>query len=271
MSIDTPMTLNEAQYLYDKPAYVETVETENPTGADALKKLKADADNEAAGARSKALFNTALSVGVKAGLAWQINNIEKVIQRRARELDTIYDFGHLLIQDRVVPPVITEARDLYNQDGDYAFRLSGAYYTIENQARFSSVAPNWRAYLSFPESSVDRSSLISMFPRDDNEEEVWRLAVADGWKQGVEQANLMLEYGMDRMNRDFTGMIRFHTFVMEGKITMPAIAFDQIPVTKSGSTMAIDESIFRITTLPEFNGNMKTWSAGVTTSQEDSF
>nr|WP_240533995.1 type IV secretory system conjugative DNA transfer family protein [Aeromonas veronii] len=72
----------------------------------------------------------------------------------------------------------------------------------------------------------------------------------------VEQANLMLQYGLDRMNRDYTGMLRFHSFVMQGKLTMPAIASESIAVTHNGQTMAVDETLLRITTLPEFNGKM---------------
>nr|WP_240533992.1 type IV secretory system conjugative DNA transfer family protein [Aeromonas veronii] len=58
------------------------------------------------------------------------------------------------------------------------------------------------------------------------------------------------------MNRDYTGMLRFHSFVMQGKLTMPAIASESIAVTHNGQTMAVDETLLRITTLPEFNGKM---------------
>ena len=249
MPVDMPpMTLEDAQRLYDRPAHVSTVSE--------VQQQK----NEAANARLRALTDTALGVGLKSGMAWQLYNIEIAIEQRQRDLDTVYDFGNLLIRGRVLPAVITEARDLYNQDGDYALRLSGAYYKIEAQPRFSSVAPSWRDYLTFPKITVDRSiSLSGLTPRDGAERRLWAEAVEDGWRQGVKQANVMLEHGLDRMNRDFTGMLRFHTFVRQGKITMPAIASETIPVTQSGNTMAVDETLLRITTLPEFNGNMATW------------
>jgi len=252
-----PMTLEDAQRLYDRPAYVQAAESQDAeTLTDFIKAQK----NEAAKARSQAILDTALGLGVKAGMAWQLRNINAAISRRERDFDTIYDFGHLLIQDRVVPPVITEARDLYNQDGDYALRLSGAYYKIEYQARFSSVAPNWREYLTFPTPDLERASLMAaLLPRDSDEKRIWQLAVSDGWLQGVDQANVMLKYGLDRMNRDFTGMIRFHTFVMQGKLSMPAIASEFIDLTNSGQTMSVDETLLRITTLPEFKGKMADW------------
>ena len=248
MAMDMPpMTLEQAQRLYDRPAYVRSAAPQDAeTLTDAMKAQK----NESAKARSQAILDTALGLGVKAGMAWQLRNIEAAIKLHQREFDTIYDFGHLMIQTRVVPPVITETRDLYNQDGEYALRLSGAYYKIEYQARFSSVAPNWREYLTFPQPDLSRASLMAaLMPRDSDEERVWQLAVADGWKQGVEQANLMLQYGLDRMNRDYAGMLRFHTFVMQGKLTLPAIASESISVTNNGQTMAVDETLLRITKL----------------------
>ncbi|MFM9526484.1 type IV secretory system conjugative DNA transfer family protein, partial [Listeria monocytogenes] len=69
-------------------------------------------------ARGQALRDTALSVGVKAGLSWQLRNIDAAVKKSGRDLDLIYDFTPLMIKQRVVPAVITEARDLYHQDGD---------------------------------------------------------------------------------------------------------------------------------------------------------
>jgi defect-in-organelle-trafficking protein DotC len=258
-----PLTLDEAQRLFDRPALAQ------PSGDASrvrdLSSLRVDqAANEAQKARAQALVDTALSLGIKAGLAWQLKNIDRVVVSSARELDSIYDFSALMFRDRVVPPVITEARNLYNQDGDYAVRLSGALYKIERQARFSSVPPNWREYLSFPAAPLDRTALASMFgPASDQELVVWKRAVSDGWRQGVEQANLMLGQAFDRLNRDFSGMSRFHRFVLEGKVSVPAIAAEDVAITQTGASMSVDETLLRITTLPAFNGKLLSWQGVV--------
>lgn len=266
MAMDMPpMSLEDAERLYDKPAYVQQ-QADTGDARSAVEAMR-DEKNQASAARGEAILDAALQVGVKAGLAWQLTNINKALKLREREFDTVYDFSGLMIQDRVVPPVITEARHLYNQDGDYTLRLSGAAYKIESQARFSSVPPSWREYLSFPLPAMDRTSLVSaLMPRSDEEERVWKLAVRDGWKQGVEQANLMLTYGFDRMNRDIDGMRRFSEFARHGQITMPIISGAAIPVTKEGQTMAVDETLLRITALPQFNDNMNVWRSSIATS-----
>lgn len=252
-----PPTLYEVQHVYE----IKKSKQDNlPPNAETVKEGK----NEAAGARAQALYSTALGVGVKAGMAWQLSNIKKAIAKQERDLDTIYNFSNYMIQERVVPAVISEAKDLYNQDGDYALRLSGAYYTIVEQPRFSSVPPSWRGYLDFPAPELDRLTTLLM-PKTDEERHVWQVAVKDGWEQGVEQGNLMLNYGLDRLNRDFVGMIRFHQFVKEGKITMPAIASESIAMTKGDKTIALDEQLLRITTLPEFS-SMNRWRASIRSS-----
>jgi len=251
---DVPMTLEEAQAYYDRPAYVRS----------------ADDSKSSSNVKIEALKDAALGLGVKAGLRKQIYHINDVIEGRKRELDTIYDFGSLMIRDRVVPAVITEARDLYNQDGAYALRLSGAYYKIEQQPRFSSVPPNWREYLSFdPGDKDDSQDFGTIHPKTEYEHQVWREYIAKGWEQGIEQGNVMLQYGLDRLNRDLLGMIRFRTFVVQKKITMPAIASESWAYLKQngGDSVTLDETLLRITTLPEFNPTIGKWRALVKTSE----
>jgi defect-in-organelle-trafficking protein DotC len=252
MAADTPpMTLDEAQRLFDRPALTQPADASN-TGAVANPVAKPR--NEAQKAHAQAIVDTALSVGLKAGLVWQLHNIQTAVGKMPRFLDNVYNFQPLMIQARVVPPVITEARNLYNQDGDYSVRLSGAYYHIETQARFASVSPNWRDYLTFPQASIDRDDIMSMLiPATDEERAAWSAGVKNGWDQGVEQANLMLTQAMERLNRDYVGMSRFHRFVIAGKITMPAIASANNPVSRNGATMIVDDTLLRITTLPEFD------------------
>lgn len=253
MAADVPMTLDQVQAYYDRPAIVRSAD-----------------DKSAPSIKMEALRDAALGVGVKAGLRMQLSHINEVVEKHKRELDTVYDFGNLMIKDRVVPAVITEARDLYNQDGAYALRLSGAYYRIEQQPRFSSVPPNWREYLSFGSGVTDDEPVFgNLRPKTDYEREVWREYIAKGWAQGVDQANVMLQYGLDRLNRDLTGMIRFHTFVLQNKITMPAIASQSWDYSKqkTGEAISVDETLLRITTLPEFTTAVDKWRASIKTSE----
>jgi len=264
--MDMPvMTLQQAQSIYEKPAYV-VVTTKNGQAETSQQIIDAQQGriNEAQAARLQAIRDAGLGVGLRNGLAWQLNNIEAVIRKNERVLDTIYDFSPMMIHDRVVPPVISEARDLYNQSGAYSLRLSGAHYRIESQARFSSSPPVWREYLSFAKADSASNRLNSLLaPKNSLEVDLWKTAVTDGWRQGIEQSNLILTSALDRLNRDYQGMLLFHTFVMQGKITLPAIASESIAITKEGSTLSVDETLLRITTLSDFNIKMSDWKAGI--------
>jgi defect in organelle trafficking protein DotC len=257
-----PMSLDDVQRLYERPAIVRTLPADGGNAKGVV-----GGGNEVKKAHAQAVFDAGLKVGLKSGLAWQLTNVNAVVSEMSRDLDLVYNFGALMINQRVVPAVITEARNLYNQDGDYAVRLSGAMYKIERQARFTSVPPSWREYLSFPKAqSVDREEVMAV--RDDEDRNIWRMAVRNGWGQGVEQANLMLVQAMDRLNRDFSGMARFHRFVVEGKVSLPAIAAEDIPVSQDGATMAVDETLLRLTALPQFNSKMGAWQGIVITDSK---
>lgn len=262
--MDMPvMTLDQALRLHDAPI----VTKQSGRRAESPDEILMEAQNrvnEAAQARLRAIKESALSIGIRGGLAWQLANIEQAINKNERKLDSIYNFAPLMINDRVVPPVISESRDLYNQSDDFTLRLSGAFYRIESQARFSSVPPVWRQYLTFSKPDTRQVTVSkALSPKDSREREIWRVSINEGWRQGIDQANLILENQLDRMNRDLTGMLKFHTFVMQGKISMPAIASESIALTREGSTLAVDETLLRITTLSEFNVKSSDWRATI--------
>ena len=254
----TPITLEQAQSLFKKP--------------DSSKHVSADADKEeidayvagqknvALAAREQAIVDEALALGIKAGLAWRLSEIDRVVRLRARDLDTYYNFAPLMVESRVVPPVIAQARDLYNQDGDYALRLSGEYNKIVSQAKFSSTAPNWRSYLTFVKPVIDLSATANLLrPKTSDEIRLFQREVAQGWKQGEEQATRMFEYALDRLNRDYIGMIRYHEFVLQRRITQPVVASSTAAVTQEGATLIQDETLLRLMSLPGFNANSVHW------------
>ncbi|MFM2343811.1 MAG: hypothetical protein RLZZ210_419 [Pseudomonadota bacterium] len=213
-------------------------------------------------ARKQAVYDTALSLGIKAGLQNQLNIINDGVEKNINQLDKVYNFEPYLIYSRVVPPIITEARNLYNQDGEDAVRLSGALYKIERKARIVSVAPNWREYLNFPKNINVLNTNPAIKPNSSEEASLWKKALHNGWKDGIEQANVMLKQAFDRLNRDFTGMIRFHRFVEEGKVTLPVLAASKMDMTKNASSLILNEELLRLTVQSDF-AEQEAWKAKI--------
>lgn len=204
----------------------------------------------------QAMHNYAKTVAIRAAMSSRLNEMSRDVTKHSRQLDAIYNFSPLMIQQRVVPPVITEARNLYNQDGNLQIRLSDAIFNIEQQAYFSSTAPNWRTYLSFENrgNAYEKLSYVSgeMKPSNDIEEEIWIDGTTEGWRIGLEQANVVLQQAMDRLNRDYVGMVRFHEMVLQGKITMPSVSNYDLYDNNEGDRLILGEELLQIDVLPTF-------------------
>lgn len=207
--------------------------------------------------RLKAMTEHAKAVAIRSGIKSRINTIHNAILDNSRDFDAIYDFSPLMIDGRVVPPVISEANNLYNQKGNTQVNTAAKIFKIVKQARFASTAPNWREYLNFPveSSAFEKYAYVAgdMKPKDDIELKAWQDATVEGWEMGINQGNIILKQGMERLNRDYLGMIRFHQFVMQGKLSMPIISHYKLHDTNDGSTMVLDENMLRISALPTFN------------------
>lgn len=205
----------------------------------------------------QAMHKYAKTVAIRAAMSSRLDEIAGDVSHHSRELDAIYNFSPLMIQQRVVPPVITEARDLYNQDGNLQIRLSDAIFNIEEQAYFSSTPPNWRTYLSFNNTgnAYEKLSYVTgdMKPSNKLEEEVWVDGTEEGWNLGLRQANVVLEQALNRLNRDYIGMVRFHEMVLQGKVTMPSISNYNLYDNNEGDRLILGEELLQIDVLPTFS------------------
>lgn len=214
---------------------------------------------KAGGLRLDSLREAALGAGARGGLVFETRIINKALDQVKRNLDTVYDFSPLMIRGRVVPPVLTETREVYSQGDGSNLRLAGRSYKVEAQAKFSSRPPQWRDYL-YIEYGGDPMPSRTLMPSSSEEQEVWKRAVSEGWKQGIEQADLIFQTNLNRLNRDFTGMVRYHVLELKRMVTLPVVAEQNMPINSSGNTMSVDETLLRITALPEFNVDMREWT-----------
>lgn len=219
--------------------------------------------NVALTARLEAVRDSGKSLGIQTGINRQMYFMKMALQKHEREMDTVYDFGRLMIQGRVVPPIITELRDQYHQEGDTVIKLSGVQYNIEQQARFSSVPPTWKQYFEYGTGNTNYTNITLGLQISGDEEHLFRQSIRDGYQEGIEAANTMFKQSFERLNRDYTGMLRFDTYVKRGMISMPIIATADIEMTNTGSRLVLDEQLLRITVMPSFNSDINNWKTWV--------
>lgn len=215
------------------------------------------------GIRHTALRDAALSTGARAGLAWRAQQINALVLRHERNLDLIYNFTAMLLDNHVLPPVLLEGRQPLEQTSDEIVRVADRAYSIQSQARFVTMAPTWRDYLklTYEDPGMPDTSLL---PRTEPERAVWDKYVDEGWQIGITQADVIFSENLGRLKRDYEGMVRYRTLLAQNMVSLPYVAEVNLGITGGESQMAINDRILRITAKPAFNTAGDEWNAEVT-------
>lgn len=220
--------------------------------------------------RGGAIKDAALSYGARAGLAWESRVINRMLQERSADLARTYDFQRAMIKGpdnvTILPPVISEARQAWEtSEAGKTLRVADTVYEIVEQARFTAVPPLWQAYLvrdyKTPEPPPD-----SLLPKDSTEREQWRKWVSEGWAMGQKQAREIFQADLERLERDFNGMVRYKALLEQGKVSAPIVADARFGTTGTGQDMRVNDRAIRITRDPTLQvGNPQNWQSAPTT------
>lgn len=217
--------------------------------------------------REMALKETALSLGAQSALAWRAKFIDDELIKQSRNLDKIYDFNALILEHNVLPPVLLEGRNTLNLADTQTIRISDRTYKVAKQARFITTPPNWRQYLwmDYKKPEYPHATLL---PKTKEEREVWQCNIEKGWRNGVEQANTILEESIARIKEDFNGMILYRKLLAMNMVSPPYVSHTDLGVTGDGGEIHIDDRVLRITALPALNVNSSEWRAAVSKDEE---
>lgn len=212
--------------------------------------------------REMALKETALSVGAQAGLAWRAKIIDEQLNKQARNRDAIYDFNSLVLEHNILPPVLLEGRNTLNLADAQSIRISDRTYKVAKQAHFITTPPTWRQYLWMDYVKPEAPN-VTLLPKTKAEKEIWCIYTERGWKNGIDQANTILEENIARIKEDFGGMILYRKLLAMNMVSPPYVSHTDLGVTGDGSEIHIDDRVLRITALPELNVNSAEWRAAV--------
>lgn len=244
------------------PSTVGDTETLDGLKAMTHKGVEKDSQKAATSIRFDALRETGLSVGAQAGLADAGARFNEMLERNHAELDQAFNFIGLILDDNVLPPVLTESKQTVSQPNDTTFRLSGTTYKIEQEARFVSSPPTWRDYLLLHFTPPERPD-ASLLPRTRNEQKIWQEYIEKGWIEGIQQANTIYANNLARLKRDFNGMILYHKLYNLRMVSKPFVAQTDLGVTGGGKELTIDDKVLRITSLPRLDARTDNWDPAV--------
>lgn len=238
--------------------------------AKGLYKAKKDEPKEGADKlRLPAMEETALAYGTRAGLAYETAQINKRLEANANLMTKAYNFQNLMLQGpnntMISPPIISEALDAWEVfDAGKTLRLADTVYEIIEQARFTPVAPMWQTDLivRFDEPQEPPEALL---PQTEAEKDRWNRWIEQGFNKGREQAHEIFKANLDRLNRNFTGMVRYKALLEEGKVSAPVLAAANLGATGTGQDMRVNDNAIRMTAEPQLQVNTKGWDASATT------
>ncbi|MAQ70795.1 MAG: type IV secretion system protein DotC [Alphaproteobacteria bacterium] len=213
--------------------------------------------------RLEALKEAALSYGARGGLAWRTYFIRQELNQSASQMDKIYNFRQLLIRAPsgfvIEPPIVSEALDAIIIEGDgQKAAVSDTIYNINRNARFTSTARSWRQYLERDWGEVEDPPGI-LLPRTKEEIVLWERLVDKGWDEGIEQADVIFEEDLNRLNADFKGMIRYKKLLAQGMVSPPYALMVNRGVTGGGEEMRVGDRALEITGKPALISETGEW------------
>lgn len=216
--------------------------------------------------RREALRTTALSIGTQAGLAYGYNANQQRLETISLQMDKTYPFQALMMEGNVVPPVISEVREVYDQQSSSQLRLTDKERTILAPPRFAYAAPSWRDYYAH-EFSYDAAAVANVTPKTPDEQALWKASMAEGYQLGRDQSNKVLDNDSARLARDLNGMRLYHQLLNAGKVTKPYVSVVHLGVTgDKNSVMKEGESLLQISATPEFVMNPNLWEVALPSS-----
>ncbi len=216
--------------------------------------------------RQQALTQAATSLGARGALAFRSRHIDQQLTAQSSYLDDIFNFNRLLLTNNVLPPVIVEDDNDINLDNNDTIRTSEKVYKIESKARFVSVPPTWRDYLwmSYQKPSMPNQSLL---PTNKQEADIWNAAFKNGWSQGLVQANDIFAVNLNRLKRDYLGILLYRKLLAQGMISSPSISKADLGITGDANELRIHDQVSRITADSALQTNSNKWQPVITNTK----
>lgn len=250
---------------YDTAVYPTNADTTDLAQLRVLRQVKmeksegSDAINSM---RLAGLHQAALTVGAQGALAKRSQDLNGVFKSQAARLDQIFNFNLMMLSHNVLPPVLTEGDNTFNLQDPNTIRIADRTYSIVSQARFVTAPPTWRDYLwmSYKKPDVPDKTLL---PKNAAEVVEWKLYVQKGWDEGNTQANNIFADNLNRLTRDYVGMALYRSLYNQKMISAPFVAKANLGITGGGDNLTINDSVLRITAVPQLNTESKTWTPAV--------
>ena len=215
--------------------------------------------------REGALLEASQGYGARMGYARRGWEIEKLLENRSGQLSEVFDFSRIVTEapvkpGYVLPPVVSRSFNAFEGDADgREASVADEYLTIIAPGEIRPVQPTWRNYLLFAPKPPEEPAR-SLFPQDPLEKEMFEKGFREGWQAGVDLADAELASRLERLSRDYVGMLQYRRLVLMGMMDRMVLADADFGVTGSGTEMRIGSRTVRIVSDAEFRTDPRRWS-----------
>ncbi|WP_203368670.1 type IV secretory system conjugative DNA transfer family protein [Cysteiniphilum marinum] len=240
-----------------------------------LEKAKAQGRFRENSIRDKLVYSYGLRVGQQYGYAEQLQQLQNKINDKGTTLDQIFNFNAILaltntnqLATNLVPPVLLKAKDYVSNPNANTIEIAEHYYEIYAQAYLTERVPTWRNYLI---QGIPRPQKIpdSYLPKDSHEQAVWQKALSQGWALGIEQADREMLYRINRLSRDYNGMITYLILYAKNKVNAPLVAYARQSVVGSGDALSVNADRYQITSKAALVVNPTAWQFSAESPKEN--
>ena len=107
------------------------------------------------------------------------------------------------------------------------------------------------------------------YPKIKGKLQVWNRFIREGWQNGIQQANAIFAANLNRLRRDYNGMVLYRKLLAQGMVSAPFVAKADLGVTGDSKEMRIDDRILRITAHSELQTDSSKWQPILTNPQQD--
>ena len=218
------------------------------------------------GMREQAIYEAAYTVALQTAVKCRYTDINNVLNSLDKELDMAFNFSPLMLYgNRVMPPIVTQAGSSFDLRDPKLAVGSDKTFRIFKGARIVTMAPNWRDYMYKEFGAVETINVL-LSPKDEAEQQLWQKAVLTGWTEGESQAHKIFKINLNRLERDYNGVIQFLLLADQGIMSRPQLAEGKHSVQESeeGAALDINQVVYRLTEDARFQ-DVKAWK--IATSQ----
>lgn len=211
--------------------------------------------------RMNALCDAAYIYGAQAGRYARWQEVEAALSKRKQRLSQVFDFSvFYLAGGKLQPPILDTAQAALNVTPDGKTRTTTeVMYRVRVPANFVSTPLTWQRILLPDGLIAPPAPSKELLPHNETEKRVWQLKIADGWQQGIMQANQEFDLRLSALNAAYQGMAMYTELAMRGMIESPQVASSSTAISADNVRLSIGTHEQTITRLAYWVSNPNSW------------